>query len=84
MVSAIEPGPLNIGIASGVREMSLFARASSRRRRSPASSGGGASMDNAIPETSTPPAMRMPGMEMPKKRMMKLPEKRQLTKMTTM
>ena len=37
-----------------------------------------------MPDTSNPPAIRMPGMEMPKKRMMKLPPNRKPVRIITM
>ena len=81
----MEPGPLSIGMASGEKEMSRLARAASRARSSSAVLRGLAtSIPEPMPATSRPPAMRRPGMEMPKNPMINVPPMRKLTRMMTM
>ena len=85
IVTAIAPGPLSIGIASGENDTSRLARAACRAGSSAVASLGAAiSMVEPIPATSMPPAIRSPGIEMPKKPMIKVPPMRKLTRITTM
>ncbi len=66
MVSAIEPGPLSSGMATGVNAMSSMCCASSRSASETRASGSGFSIAKPMRETMSPPPMRSTGMLMPK------------------
>jgi len=68
-------GPLRPGMASGVKAMVVLDLRRARRPRSPRGSAREQHAE-AVEATITPPAMRMPGIEMPKKFMTRLPATR--------
>ena len=81
----MEPGPLSMGMASGEKEMSTLRRAASCVSASVSTPVlRVASMFMPMPVSRMPPAMRRPGIEMPKNCMMKVPPMRKLTRMATM
>jgi len=73
IVTAIEPGPLSIGMARGVKARSVMCSASSRWDSLTSGSGSGFSMPKPIRATIKPPAMRSAGIEMPKNSMISAP-----------
>jgi hypothetical protein len=75
IVTAIEPGPLSSGIATGMNAISRVSSASSRCASGSSSSGSGSSIRKPTRATTMPPAIRSAGSDIPKKVMISAPAK---------
>ena len=80
----MEPGPLSIGMASGENAMSRSPSGGPSAAPAVRRSAAAVSMLEPMPATISPPAIRSPGIEIPKKPMINDPPTRNVTSTATM